>query len=207
METLVLPEWIIQLAPIISIISDLLVAIAAIWGIRGLNQWRLQLKFGDQYKIAHSIRGLSLRFKREFGLIRNQAPLSLSVGIGITVSELMMDSQHLVNDFYTRKHHLDMLFGIADKLYNESIEVEGYLGEKEAVVTLPLENAYRKLLEAFRDYEQLIQSLESRTCDQEAVEKFQRSRHTLFSSDNDLLASQVDTAVKDIPQRLRRYLK
>ncbi len=198
---------VVPFVPMISAISDIFLAIAAIVGIQGLHQWRLQLKFGDQYKTAHSIWGLSLRFKREFELIRHQAPLSLLTEDEAGESEWIANSQRLVGDFYERKHHIDMLYEITEKLYNASIEVEGYLGEREAEITLPFEEAYKKLFEAFGDYEKLIHSLESQTCNQETIEKFQRSRPVLFPADGDLLEAQVRTAVRDTEKRLSKYLK
>ncbi len=114
--------------------------------------------------------------------------------------------QELQEDFSERLHHLKKLFDISKELYEESIEVEGLLGE-EAGLTEPLEDIYRELKNAFGAYEDFIQSLQSATYEQIELEKFYRSRKLVFSTGNDCLTDEVTDAVRDIRKKLKKYIK
>ena len=189
-----LPDWIVQIS---TIVSNILVTIAAIWGI---NQWRDQIKFGDQYKTARKLRGLSLAFKREFGLTRRDPPLFLFAETKV-LDDLIKRRQTLNDDFCERCNHLDKLYKIVGDLYDESINVEGFIDEKEGGLTIPLENAYKQLNGAFKIYKQLIE-----TCDQETLDIFLDNRNIIFSDGNDEFSKTVETAVKDIRKKLKKYL-
>lgn len=198
MGSLVIPEWIIQLTTIVSSFSGLLVAIVA---IRGINQWRVQMKFGDQYKTARKLRGLSLIFKREFGLARRDPPYCISSKREITIDELRKNRQELLDDFKERLFHLEELYKIVGKLYDESIEIEGFIDEKEAGITIPLEDAYRTLNRAFKVYKNFIES-----CDKESLKQLLEKYNIIFPESDDELSRTVDFAVENIRKRLKRYI-
>jgi hypothetical protein len=207
MGTFTTPEWIIQITPIISMISDLLVTFVALLGIGGIRQWRRQLKFGDQYKTAHRIVGLSLRFRREFGLTRLPSTISSLTQKGMVKNELGIHRQEILDDIHERQNHLTELFGIVQKLYEESLEVEGFLGTKESGLTIPLETEYRRLNEAFQEYINFIRSLQSETLTDDDLERFRGYHDILFSTEDDYFTKRVNSAIENIRDRLKKYIK
>jgi hypothetical protein len=183
------------------------VAITAILGFFGIWQWRRQLKFGDQYKTAHRIVGLSLRFRREFGLTRLPFLGSSQPLKGVAKNEIGLYKQAFLDDFNERQLHLKKLFNIVQKLYEESLEVEGLIGEKDAGLTIPLETDYRRLNEAFEEYTQFIHSIQSGTLSDEDLALFRSNHDILFSTEDDYFTKRVDIEIENIKNRLKKYTK
>jgi len=142
-------EWLVQL---ISMASSILLALAALFGIRSFWQWRKELVGKTKFEVARRIILLALQFRDEFHAVRGIFTFAgesseRQHGENETESEAVILSEH-----FARAKRLRTLQDTLRKLHEAGWEADTVLDEHDAKLIEPLEKSFRDLSIAFDFY-------------------------------------------------------
>jgi hypothetical protein len=198
-------EWLVQL---MSMLSNLLIGIAAVVGIGSLWQWRKELIGRTKFEAARKLILLALQFRDEFHSARGIFTFG-----GESSDRKRSDSESeaergVLDEHYARVKRLQILQQTLRKLHEAGWEAEIILGEKEAKLIEPLEKSFRDLAVEFEFYFQY---------------QYQRAKHplglanlnltleeqshrTVYGNSDDAIGKAVDDAITSMKQRLKVHI-
>ncbi|MGA2490538.1 MAG: hypothetical protein ABSF99_10220 [Anaerolineales bacterium] len=202
-----IPQWLTEL---IAVISNLAIAVAAVFGIVGLWQWRAELVGKTKFEAARKMILLALQFRDEYDRARNAWTY-----LAESASRKKSDNEHpgesfVLNEHYARWQRLQPLQETLRKLHEVSWEAEVLLSEDDARLIQPFETMYQDLFLAIDSYfEYLLEQAKSPLRDIREGEggQIKSWRKIIYGARGDEVSASVDNAANKVKRQLKKYIR
>lgn len=189
-------EWLVQLA---SMLSNIMLGIAAIVGIIGLRQWRSELIGKTKFDIARKMMGLAYKFRDEFAAARRPVFPGYSAG-RIRQEGETPEQRALLDEEYARKSRLSPLAEIFQQLREESWQAEIIFRSEEiqSYIT-PFEERYKEFHYALHSYYYKKFGGEGRDTTGEWL--------IINSGEEDEISKSIDASVNGLSKYMKKHLQ
>lgn len=207
-----MPSFQLSFKELTDIISNLAVAIAAIFGIVGLWQWRNELIGKIKFEVARKMMLLALQFRDEYGLARS--PITY---VGESAERKKDDSEtqnvsRILDEYYAHSRRLIPLQDTLRKFYEVSWEAEVILSEKDAKLVQLFEKLFKDLyitIEMF--FEMQLDQAKNSAFDTSAndvnFEQMKNWRHIIYGLRDDELSKLSNEAANTVKRQLKKYIR
>ena len=207
-----MPSFQLSFKELTDIISNLAVAIAAIFGIVGLWQWRNELIGKIKFEVARKMMLLALQFRDEYGLARS--PITY---VGELAERKKDDSEtqnvsRILDEYYAHSRRLIPLQDTLRKFYEVSWEAEVILSEKDAKLVQLFEKLFKDLyitIEMF--FEMQLDQAKNSAFDTSAndvnFEQMKNWRHIIYGLRDDELSKLSNEAANTVKRQLKKYIR
>ena len=199
-------EWIVQL---VSMISNALLGIAAVFGIFRLWQWRSELIGRSKYQLARKIVLLALQFREEYHYARGMFTFGdEAAGRERSQNETEAESR-VMDEYHSRIKRLQLLQRTLRRVHEASWEADIVLKQGDSPLTKPLGDAYSDLATSIRFlFDAELKQAKSPSGHMSIKESDLRELHdTVYGVSNDPIGQKVENAVDVIKARLTKYLR
>jgi hypothetical protein len=193
----------------VSAVSGIIVALAAIIGLVGLMQWRIELRARTNLQIARNMISLAYRFSREFKQARNS----------LLVDTESMQRQHsdnespeetrILDERSVRIEKLESLKATFDELYGAGSEAELVFDNILELLQL-LEKHYINLrIYTEGLFEGLLKRSRGEDTAPEAVTRLTlgAADKIVRGSEDDEISQEIDAKINELVKRLKTRLK
>ena len=196
-------QWFIEL---FSILNDVLVGLAAVFGIMGLWAWRAEHIGKTKYDIAKEIGTLACKYRDLYKDARLKGRYAYEHADRKRDGNETDREREIRDEFYARWKRLQSPLEIIQKLQALSWLAETVLGEEDAKLIEPLEKSFKELQFAVHDYfDQQIQ-MEKNPQRGGSTPLDREQENIIYGRPDDDLSRNVDLAVDNLKRRLKRYL-
>jgi hypothetical protein len=204
-------EWVIQL---ISMISSILLGIAAIYGIASLWVWRRSLRRRTKLELARRIILLAQQFQDEFHNARSVlAAAEESANRNRMAGEQEAESI-VLDEWFVHNRRIQALQTTLHKLREAAWEATTVFGPAEAKLMQPFEDAYRELSVAISLYfrarhynAQKAANGHGNGNSEDTMPITKQMRDTIYGVSDDAFARSVIDAVNALKDKLRPYIR
>jgi hypothetical protein len=206
-------QWLaLSFKDLIDILSNLAVAVAAVFGILGLWTWRSELIGKTKFEVARKMMMLALQFRDEYGRARD------FITYGGESAERKKDEGetqnegHVLDEFYAHSRRLIPLQETLRKFYEVSWEAEVILSDKDAKLVQLFEQLFKDLyitIEMFFEA-QLYQAKHSglgETANEIDFVNMKKWRHIIYGRRDDELSQLADDAANTVKKQLKKYIR
>jgi hypothetical protein len=198
-------EWLIQL---VSMLSDILLGVAAIVGIWGLWEWRRELIGKTKFDVARRLTLLALQFRDEFHGARRVFTLA-----GESAEREVGTAEHpsetrVADEYFSRSRRLLLLQETLRKLLEAGWEAEIILSEENADLVRPFDDAFRELFVAMGYFfEEEMRLAKGGSPTGPSAEKHRELRKVIYGLSDDPTGKTVDETVDRLKKRMRKYVR
>ena len=198
--------WFLEL---FSLISNIAVSIAAIFGIYGIWQWQRELIGTSKFELARKMMKSALQFRDEFEFVRSPHTFGNESTEREIIQNEAQGETHLRNEYFARSKRLQKLQIKVRELQEYSWEAEVLLSKSDARSIDPLMDAYKSISIAINGYfyEQINYGSRDSHYFQRNQERLNKLHETIYSTGGDELGKSVHEAVERLISELRKYVK
>jgi len=199
-----------KFADCISLISDAMVAIAAILGIAGLWQWRKELIGRSKFEIATKMTLLALQFRDEFNFARGMATFKGEAADREKQDDEAREESQVLDEYYARIKRFHKVQGTLQKLSQAGWEAEVLLSDQDTKLVKPFEDLVKQLYISIEIYfsEQNRMSKSKMPMPQDDSGYLMRHHEVIYTRGaDDELSKKVDEAVTTLKKQLKKYIK
>ena len=199
----IVSEW-------ISLISDAIIAIAAILGVAGLWQWRKELIGRSKFEIATKMMLLSLQFRDEFNFARGMATFKGEAADREKQDDEAREESQVLDEYYARIKRFHKVQGTLQKLSQAGWEAEVLLSDQDTKLVKPFEDLVKQLYISIEIYfsEQNRMSKSKMPMPQDDSGYLMRHHEVIYTRGaDDELSKKVDEAVTTLKKQLKKYIK
>jgi hypothetical protein len=201
-------EWAVQL---ISMISSILLGIAAIYGVSSLWAWRREQRRQVKLELARRTILLALQFQDEFHGARSLLAAAEEAANRNRTSDEQPAESIVLDEWYVHNRRIEALQATMQKLREAAWEATTVFGPTEARLIQPFEEAYRELSVAvslyFRAKHYNVQKADENGNGENTMPITKQMRDTIYGVSDDALAQTVINAVSTLKDKLRSYIR
>jgi len=194
----------------VSLISDAMVAIAAIFGVTGLWQWRKELIGKSKFEVATKMTLLALQFRDEFNFARGMATFKGESADREKQDDEAREESHVLDEYYARIKRFQKVQGTLQKLSQAGWEAEVLLSDQDVKLVKPFEDLVKQLYISIEIYfsEQHRMSKNKMPVSQDDSGYLMSHHEVIYSRGaDDESSKKVDEAVNTLKKQLKKYIK
>jgi hypothetical protein len=201
-------EWVIQL---ISMISSILMGVAAIYAIASLWAWRREQRRRVKLELARRIILLALQFQDEFHGARSLLAAAEETANRNRISDELPAESIVLDEWYVHNRRIEALQATVRELREAAWEATTVFSPAEARLIQPLEEAYRELSVAvslyFRAKHYNAQKADENGNGENTMPITKQMRDTIYGVSDDPFAQTVINAVNTLKDKLKPYVR
>jgi hypothetical protein len=201
-----------QISSLISIISNIILAISAIvvsiLGFIGLQQWKRELNGKSKYEIARELAKLAFKYRDSYNSARNLFTYSEESTDRKKDEKETEQIRFDLDEQYSRGKRVEQLYQIVSQIHEVGWEASILLDEKVTNYIKPIEETYRELLIAFRSYFRTQLMLARGTINpMEIDENHQKRNDIIYGTPDDEFGEKANIAVNTLVNELKKYIQ
>jgi hypothetical protein len=197
--------WFLEL---ITVVSSVVVAVAAAAGVAGLWQWRNELIGRSRFEVARRIMMLGFRFRDIYAQARNPITWPGEYDGRVKQQNEKPDEVHIRDEYYAHFNRLKPLFELTDKLQEVMWEASLLLDQGD-------ETAANHLLDAAVELRQAIDrhfyaQLEMVRHPNIAVVNYEQDldlTKVVYGMADDKYNKRIDATIEQMKARFKKYIR
>jgi hypothetical protein len=201
-------EWVIQL---ISMISSILMGVAAIYAIASLWAWRREQRRRVKLELARRIILLALQFQDEFHGARSLLAAAEETANRNRISDELPAESIVLDEWYVHNRRIEALQATVRELREAAWEATTVFSPAEARLIQSLEEAYRELSVAvslyFRAKHYNAQKADENGNGENTMPITKQMRDTIYGVSDDPFAQTVINAVNTLKDKLKPHVR
>jgi len=200
-----MPLYQLSFKELTDIFSNLVVGIAAIFGIVGLWQWRTELVGKTKFEVARKIMVLALQFRDEYERARSFVTYSGESAERKKDDGETQNESRILDEYYAHLQRLIPLQDTLRKFYEASWEAEVILSDKDARLVQLFEKLSIDLHVTIGMFFDAQLDREKNSVEVE-FQEMKKWKHIIYGRRDDEFSKLADDAANTVKKQLKKYI-